>query len=427
MSLKSSYEILNDLLSRGAFSIIYVEQNFPLPFQKKGIDAPLNPVEAESIIVSSAVAGASGIGFFHSSISPRADAELHGVAVFVSTRLPRYPLIPVIFCRDINHISERYNLAIKISEEFKIPVMLCINDNALVNFMPVDSLNFNIERVSPHISLKTFDNLHSNVNPEKFESIYKYLKDRFKDIYEGEGELSFYSSSGRFFAFYVPYFTDVEVSEGCFLEKSEITFIKNSKYEFKKLHIKEKSDTKNRLSRNILCPGCPFITITRKLNLKDKICVTDINCPSVKRIFGFVTSELENVIGLSLSKPNSGIFFVGNLSNLKQKYLGLLKNIEFIFLNDGVDTFADLPVLSRTYKLKNSNVVLPYSCNNIAKGSPLKVNFKKCVCLKKNESPFCVDASYCPALYEVQMSISINEKKCVGCRICESACPYGAI
>jgi len=49
------------------------------------------------------------------------------------------------------------------------------------------------------------------------------------------------------------------------------------------------------------------------------------------------------------------------------------------------------------------------------------------VCYKKNESPFCVDASYCPALYEVQMSISINEKKCVGCRICESACPYGAI
>jgi len=63
MSLKSSYEILNDLLSRGVFSIIYVEQNFPLPFQKKGINVPLNSVEAESVIISSAVAGASGIGF----------------------------------------------------------------------------------------------------------------------------------------------------------------------------------------------------------------------------------------------------------------------------------------------------------------------------------------------------------------------------
>jgi len=110
--------------------------------------------------------------------------------------------------------------------------------------MSVDSLNFNIERVSPYISLKTFDNINSNVNHEKFESIYKYLKDRFKDAYEGEGELSFYSNSGRFLKFYVPYFTEIEVLEGCYLEKSEITFIKNSKYRLQNLNIKEKSDTR---------------------------------------------------------------------------------------------------------------------------------------------------------------------------------------
>jgi len=227
------------------------------------------------------VARASGIGFSSSSISPRCDVELRGFAVLclLTTHLSAYDQLSL---QRYNHISERYNLAIKISEEFKIPVMLCINDNALGNFMSVDSLNFNIERVSPYISLKTFDNINSNVNHEKFESIYKYLKDRFKDAYEGEGELSFYSNSGRFLKFYVPYFTEIEVLEGCYLEKSEITFIKNSKYRLQNLNIKEKSDTRKRLARNILCPGCPFITITRKINLKDKICVTDINCPSVK-------------------------------------------------------------------------------------------------------------------------------------------------
>ncbi|MCA1928087.1 MAG: 4Fe-4S binding protein, partial [Calditerrivibrio sp.] len=170
----------------------------------------------------------------------------------------------------------------------------------------------------------------------------------------------------------------------------------------------------------------PFIIIHKNINLKDKILTTDVNCPSVRRIFGYINVSLEKVIGITFNKPNSNLFYVGNLSNVNNKLLPMMKNIEFIFLNDGVGS-VNLPTVSKISKFKTSNVVFPYSCNNISKSSPIKVNTKKCICFKKNEKPHCVSGTLCPALQEINGAMSINEKFCVGCRLCETSCPYGAI
>lgn len=427
MEIKSSYEILIDLLGRGSYSLIYVEQNFPMPLASKGLSIPLNSSESIEIILSSAVSGSGGVGFYHSPISPRSDVELRGIALFITTKLPKKVDIPVIFCRSVEHLLDRFTLAVKLSEEFKIPVLLCCNENSLNNFISVDSVDCSIERVSSFITQKTFDNLNSVKNLDKFESIYHYLLKYFKEHYEGDGNISFYGKDGRFLKFFVPYFSDFSNISGCIVNSiSEYLFFKNnnSKQSF---DIKfEPNNESVRLCRDILCPGCPFIIIHKNINLKDKILTTDVNCPSVRRIFGYVDISIEKVIGLTLNKPNSNLFYVGKLSNVNNKLLSMMKNIEFIFLNDGTG-LIDLPVVSKISKFKTSNVVFPYSCNNISKSSPIKVNTKKCVCFKKNESPHCVSGTLCPALQEMNGAMSINEKLCVGCRLCETSCPYGAI
>ncbi|MGB9731488.1 4Fe-4S binding protein [Calditerrivibrio nitroreducens] len=429
MRIKTGFEILNDLLGRGYFSVIYVEQNFPLPFKNKAVSKQIDVKTSVELLLSAAVVGNNVVGIYHSSISPRSNVELKGGAVFISTILPIDPMVPVVFCRSISNIFERFNTALKVSEEFKIPVMLCINENAIHNFYEVESVDLSSERVSATITSDTFKKINTNHTLAQYNKIFEYLEKRFVDIFEGDGLISFGDSDGKFLKFYVPFVMDSLIEGKTIqIDSRDLHFWESiTKLREIALDFYDVSTENQRIVKNYFCPGCPFLLIKKNVGFENKILVTDINCPTIRRVFGFKNSTLDNVIGFTLNKPSSNILFVGNLSNLKSSMIDYLKNFEYFFLNDGLKNSFGLPSISKPYKFKEKNAVFPYSCENIQKSSVLKVNPKKCVCIRKNEKLHCVEGSYCPALFENNGTISVNENLCVGCKLCELYCPYGAI
>ncbi|MEF3255692.1 MAG: 4Fe-4S binding protein [Deferribacterales bacterium] len=429
MEIKSSLELLADLVGRGAYNIVYVEHNIPLSIPSKGFSAPLNNEESVDLIISSAISGAGGIGFYNSPISPRGDLNLRGVAIFVTTKLSSKVDVPIIFCRDASLLIERFKLALKVSEEFKIPVILSVNENALNNFIKVKDADYSIERISPLVTKRTFDNFNLGIDLKRLSSIYDFLIGYFKnECLEGDGEFSFIKSTGKFFKFFVPYFSNISFLTGdIYLERSEIIFVRsNFTVLNENVRINEIKIDENISIRDALCPGCPFMLISKNIDFKDKILVTDINCLSLKKVFDFVYSKVEDVMGLTVGRKAEGLLFIGKLSNFKPKMVKMLSGFNFIFLNDGVN-ISGFPTISKPYKFKTVNAVFPYSCNNIPKYKPFKVNVKKCICFKKKEDPYCINKSLCPALYELNGAVAINDKLCVGCNLCALNCPYGAI
>lgn len=428
-NIKTGFEILSDLLGRGYYSTIYVEQNFPLPFQTKGISKQVGLEQSQDILISSAVAGSNTLGIYHSNISPRSNVELRGVSIFITTTLPIDPQVPVIFCRDIDQLIERFNLAVKVSEDFKIPVIFCINGNALNNFTEISNLEHSVERISPSISKETFKRLNTNHTTKYYQKVFDFLLSYFKTIYEGEGELSFTNSNKRFLRYYVPIVMQLALnSDTIEVDEQDYHFWESiTKYAYSELNIVKINRESTRTLKNYFCPGCPILMISKNISFSNKILITDINCPTIRRYFGFIQNSLENVIGMSINKPSSGILFIGNLANLNQNLVGYLKNFEFIFLNNGMKSNFGLPVISKPYKFKEVNTVFPYSCENVPRYSSLKVNIKKCICIKKKEELHCVKGSCCPALFENNSTMAIHENICVGCKLCELSCPYGAI
>lgn len=429
MNIKTGFEILSDLLGRGYYSIIYVEQNFPLPFQPKGVNKLLNVEQSQEILISSAVAGNNTLGIYRSPISPRSNVELRGVSIFITTELPIDPQVPVIFCRNIDTLIERFNLAIKVSEDFKTPVIFCVNGNTLNNFAEIDNIEHSVERVSPYISKETLKRLDTNHTAKYYQKIFDFLISQFKNLYSGEGELSFKDSNSRFLNFYVPIVMQLALNSDIIeVDEKDYHFWESiTKYDYSGLKISRITRETTRSLKNFFCPGCPILMISKNISFDNKILITDINCPTIRRYFGFTLNRLENVIGMTISKPSSGILFVGNLSNLNQNLVGYMKNFEFILLNNGLKSSFGLPTISKPYKFKDINCVFPYGCENIPRYSPLKVNIKKCICIRKKEELHCVKGSNCPALFENNGTIAINENICVGCKLCELSCPYGAI
>jgi len=429
MNIKTGFEILSDLINRGYYNVVYVEQNFPLPFKPKGLNPQIGVNESYDIIISSAIAGNNALGIYHSNISPRFNVELRGVAVFITTVLPNDPQVPVIFCRDINQLFERFNLAIKISEDYKIPVIYCINGNALNNFIEISSLEYSVERILPHIAKDTFKRLDTNHTIKFYYKIFDNLIAYFKNVYDKEGELTFKNSKGKFLNFYIPFVMQFGIlNDSIDVDEDDLHFWESiTKYNYPDLKINTFKKEFNRNLRDIFCPGCPFLLISRNINLENKILITDINCPTIRRSLGFINEKIENIIGMTMNKPSPEIIFIGNLSNINQNMLSFIKNFNYIFLNNGVKFNFGLPSISKPYRFKEINSVFPYSCNNIERNSCLKINSKKCVCFKKNEEPHCIRGSHCPALFENNGSMFINDNLCVGCRLCELSCPYGAI
>ncbi len=429
MKIKTGFEILSDLLGRGHYSIIYVEQNFPLPFQTKGVPKQLSLTQSQDILISSAVAGSNTLGIYHSSLSPRSNVELRGVAIFITTALPIDPQVPVIFCRDIDQLVERFNLAVKVSEDFKIPVIFCVNGNALNNFAEISNIEHSVERISPFVSKETFKRLDTNHTIRYYQKIFDFLLSQVKTIYSEDGELSFNNSNCRFLNFYVPIVMQLGLnSDTIEVDENDYHFWESiTKYAYSEIKIVKINRESKRNLKNYLCPGCPFLMISKNISFTNKILITDINCPTIRRYFGFTQNTLENVIGLTMNKPSSGVLFIGNLSNLNQNLVGFMKNFEFIFLNNGIKSNFGLPSISKPYRFKEVNSVFPYSCENVPKYSSLKVNIKKCICIKKKEELHCIKGSCCPALFENNGTMTINENICVGCKLCELSCPYGAI
>lgn len=427
--IKTSFEILNDLLGRGYFGVIYVEQNFPLPFKNKGVGKQIDVKTSVELLLSAAVVGNNVVGIYHTSISPRSNVELRGGAIFISTILPIDPMVPVVFCRSISDIFERFNIALKVSEEFKIPVMLCINENAIQNFYEVESIELSTERLSATITPDTFKKINTNHTLSQYNKIYEYLEKKFGDIFEGEGLLSYGDSNGKFLKFYVPLTIDSIIKERSIkIDRRDLHFWESiTKHRDITLDLFDISGENQKIIKNYFCPGCPFLLIKKNIGFDNKILITDINCPTIRRVFGFKNSSIDNLIGFTLNKPSSNILFIGNLSNLKYSMIDYLKNFEYLFLNDGLKNSFGLPLISKPYRFKEKNAVFPYSCENIPRNSVLKVNPKKCICIRKNEKLYCVEGSYCPALFENNGTISVNENLCVGCKLCELSCPYGAV
>ncbi|MCX8084967.1 MAG: 4Fe-4S binding protein, partial [Calditerrivibrio sp.] len=429
MKIKTGFEIISDFLGRGHYNLIYLDTNFPLPIKEYGYKPPLSKDDAITVMLSSAVSGGNVIGFFNSDIRLHNFVELRGLAIFVTTELPSDPTVPIIFCRDIKDLPKRYELAVSVSEEFRIPVFLCVNANAIFNFLEIDNINLTTERVAPYISPEIFKKLKVHYDQSKYNAINDFLQNRLSPNFEGNGTISFRKADGKFLRFFVPFTTKIDFNlEQELIDKPELYFWKNIQ-KGKLFHFSSSVsiDGEKRVLRDIFCPGCPILMISKNIPFNDRILVTDIHCPTIFRYFGFKKQSLKDVVGMVMHDNQKKVFFVGRLSALDQGIFNNIKNLNYIFLNDGVKNIFSIPVISRPYKFKDLNTVFPYSCNNIPKIGNYKINTKKCVCFHKNESPHCVRGSHCPAIYEYNGAVSINEKFCNGCRLCYMSCPYGAI
>jgi len=427
---KNSFEIITEFIEQAGFSTGFAEINFPIFFPD--YDLRLSASEGINYLLGAATSGNKSIGFFHSPVYFNLHNFIKSECIFITTSLPENLCVPVIFCKNIVSLKNKLTTAIRVSEESGLPVILVISGSVLFNYCEIDDFEFDNGRMSPTIDKRSLDKKISTDNfLDNLNIAEALLSTSFDNKFSSGDTVSLNNEQGAFFDYIVPHIKSPQLES---IEKcSEIFISENEERFFKILCLHYPLVFNYQVIPNkqeeelvpILCPGCPFAFIFSRLKTEVYLVFTDIKCPSLSRHLNVKIREAYFTIGLAHNIKNK-LLFIGNVSNFKYPLINIDSNVEIILLKD-TDTDREFYPEVKLNKLQKAGVTLPYSCNNIKKYGQMKINPKKCKCLKKNERPECIEQSFCPALFRSDDIILINEDLCTGCGLCKSVCPYGAV
>jgi Pyruvate/2-oxoacid:ferredoxin oxidoreductase delta subunit len=418
--------LLEEFIDRYKFSTVYKEQNFP--FYKR-INSPiaLDFMAHEKIINvlnSSAASGNNAIGFFQQTPDvPLINYRINNALILITFNT-QYIYMPTIFVKSLEELTKSLSFAFNQSRKHKLPINIIISRELAVNTTKKLYIE-NVEFIKPtttgirEMDIKNLIVALNNIN----EDFKNYFNNNIKHI----DLFSLNDSRGVFFDCLVPmvqshYKATLEEIDKLTILKDEEEFIKALCYQFDiDVHLNTVELPVALTVNDILCPGCPFLIIFKKQKLQNDNIYSNINCDTIRKIFQVKHINITDFIGLTIDKKEVNDLYISNLSDFEPSYLS--KNI--VYLNN-----FNIEQEKNFFNIIKKNKAVrqfEYSCNNIKKNKLLKVVQRKCKCMKEDKYPVCIKETLCPAIFISGQTVQINEKYCVGCKVCKIVCPYRAI
>lgn len=465
--IKTIQEFIMDTIDHYNFKLIYKENNYP--FLKK-LDAHIQGLpaqEALQMIIFNSVAGNPSIGFFNKLPMLDNVYKVKTSCILVSLTPPDDIKLPTFFQTKKDDLPNVLNSAIIASKNYGLPAVVVIPESQLNNIISQELIHADSEQISPSIS-------QSELHAMSAISIHKTSTDIDKEVasnvtsmlsYEDVKDLPYFTSKlikkvenktseksiivsfeyENFFSYLSPTNYEQEIQTLCDTVKTENVnlYIDNLSYEllnnltphimrelenylyvYEHKNYIEKSDVK-------LCPGCPFPTVLNKTP-SNTLVLSDVECRLVRDRYGLANVKAGELVGLANSGIQSKVIFIGNLSNFHSTYLKYVNNksVSIVLLSDtDINPLHSFKDFNKIYKYKpTQHAMLPYSCDNIKKYKPLSIKEKKCSCLSgDNKVALCIEKTNCPALYEKDGKIYIQQDLCTGCENCVPCCPFKAI
>jgi len=428
-------EIINHFIDRFLFSVIYSGPNFPLKF-----DYPSNHLseqEAIRFLIGSSMAGNKSIGFFTELPGINDIKTVKSALLILSTELKTGIIMPTLFLKDIDNMTNILITAHNISEETKLPVNIIMSSNSLFSFSTskIPKIHTSLKKPSldKYLDKKNLEyKKNSDTILKNMHQAEKTLSKKFENKFVISENVGFNTLDGTFINYLVPETKSLEISA---LKKLDHINVNEKEYPFVKklletnnMHIEIKivNNESPLKIKPILCPGCPFANITNLLNLENYIIFTDIRCDTINKVYNIFYATFQNFLGLSNNNDNH-LCFVGMLSNFTSKFNQFDNPNLIILLKDINMHFKGFKTTSKPYKIKNKNSIFPYSCSNIEHYKKVKIKDHLCKCLDEKTDPICIKKTFCPALYIVNSKVKINRTLCTGCSVCKNICPHGAI
>lgn len=419
--------LFEEFIDRYKFATVYKEQNFPF-YKRENSHNTLNMMPHETIInvlKSSATSGNNSIGFFKQTPNmPLINYKINNALILITLNT-NYIYMPTIFVKSLEELTKSLSFAFNQSRKHKLPINIVLSKELDVNIttkaLYIESVEF-IKPTTINTSGTDIDSLKKALNDTN-EDFKNYFNHNIKQI----DLFSLDDSRGVFFNYLIPMIqTDYkEVLEN----NGTITVLENEKeliktlcYQFSiSVNINAIELPESLEINDILCPGCPFLVIFKKQKLQCDNVYTYINCNTIRRVFQVKYINVSDFIGLTMDEKELKDFYISNLSDYEPSYTG--RNI--IYLNNfNVDQEN---IFFNIIKKNKNTTIFNYSCNNITKDRSLKVIQRKCKCIKEGRYPICIKETLCPAIFISGQTVQINEKYCVGCKICKIICPYRAI
>lgn len=435
MDIKNSKHIIKDILGRHNFASLYFENGFA--WESGFANFYGEPAAAIEFLLSSAVTGNKVVGFFKNLPFFRIEYFIRGECVFVTENIPIKVKWPTIFCRKPENFSSKFALALKVSRESKLPVVLVVSQNAVNGYADFVKPETDLARTSPYIHPSTMNaKVEDKALADNFAVAENILKTELAQKAFVTDELSFIDPKLPFFDYLLPKRPteavlslagkkiSVPEDEAAFITK----FLKlNYSLDLSVIPIKNENLFE---TKEFLCPGCPFANIFIKFSSENKIIFTDVSCDGLFKAFDMVYSSFDSYGGLISKGLNMETVFIGVASAYKPYYKDFIKNGRVIFLNDcGVDGISVCSSIRHPKKFPKdkNNILYPYGCFNIKKYSKPKIKAKKCHCHEKGESCEAMNKTKCPALFVSEGKINIDANLCSGCYACKTVCKFGAI
>lgn len=421
-------KLLEEFVDRYNFGTVYKEQNFP--FYKSDnshvIFNMLSPAEAINILKASSANGNNSIGFFEQTPDiPLISYNLNSPLIFI-TFSTRYIYMPTIFVKSIEELTKSLSFAYNASNKHRLPINIIISKELKVNLTPnklyIESVEFikSTPNESKRPSITTLIDSLKNIN-EDFERYFNHKDESQIEL------LSLNDNRGSFLNYLIPmiqtpYKETLEGIEAIAILEDEEEFIKTLCCQFDiNVQLNTTNLPESVKTMDILCPGCPFLVLFKKEKLQCDNIYTNIKCNTIKRIFQVKEGNLTDFIGLTLEQKVHKDYYVGNLSEFEATYT----NNNVIYLNNF--KAEEEKMFFNKIKYNKSIKIFDYSCNNVPKSKPSKVNLRKCKCIKEHKDPCCIQETLCPAIFINGETVQINDKYCVDCKVCKIVCPYRAI
>lgn len=435
MDIKNSKLIIKDIIGRYNFASLYFENGHS--WENGLANFYGEPAAAIDFLLASAVTGNKVIGFFKHLPFFRIDYFLRGECVFVTENIPLKVKWTTVFCRKPENFSSKFALALKVSRESKLPVVLVVSQNAVNGFADFVKPDTDLVRTSPYIHPSTMETkIVERALTESFSTSEHILKTELPQQAFCEEGLSFTDSRLPFFDYLLPKRPTTSVlslaGKQVAIPESETAFLtKFLKFNYNiDITVMSIQDENIFEGKEFLCPGCPFVNIFIKAPIENKMIFTDISCDGLYKAFNLTYATLDSYAGLLSKGLNMETVFIGVASSYKSYYKEFVKSGRMIFLNDcGTDSVSICSSIRHPKKFPKDkkNVLYPYSCFNIKKYSRPKVKAKKCHCCEKGEVCEPMEKTKCPALFVSQGKVEIDTNMCSGCYACKPVCKLGAI
>ena len=435
MDMKNSKEITKNILERYNFDVIYshTEYVYGMISSQNFIDEK----NAVDYLYSAAVVGNKAVGIFDELPYFELDLPVRSECIFITSKLMKRISAPTIFIRKPDEISDRLSLALKISVESKLPIVVVMTPNAENNYAEFNKINTDLGRISPYLSSATFHNkLSGNDINSALASADEMLASIMPDKDLSENTLSLYDPNVAFVDYLIPYKLHNSIKKlinntiNVYIDEQEELY--NFFYFNYGVELKFNSiaNTRGFHTEEILCPGCPFVNIFAKINDKDIVIFSDITCAGVKYVFPQINYiSIDGYIGLTNNDLRVKTLFIGKTSTYRLHYRKYINNAKIILLNDTsirkLDGFTNI---RHPKKLNaNKNTLYPYGCSYIKSYSRVKVKEKKCKCFQGGNTCSALQETRCPALYKLDNILQIDSNMCKGCLACKLTCKFGAI